>query len=168
MIPNIITIIRILGIIPLTISILNKGIYNTWQLIAFILIITTDFLDGYIARKYNQITNLGKILDPIVDKLLVIAVTIAFLIKGIIPVYSLFIYIRDLLVMIGAYYIMFKQKKVLGSDIWGKTKTVLHFFALALVFIFKSWNIYSLILLIIGLITIIPEAIFAYKTYIKK
>ena len=168
MLPNIITIIRILGIIPLTISILNNGIYNIWQLIVFILIITTDFLDGFIARKYNQVTNLGKILDPIVDKLLVIAVTIAFLVKGIIPIYSLFIYIRDLIVMIGAYSIMFKQKKVLGSDIWGKTKTVLHFLALAFVFVYKSFNTISLILLILGFITIIPETIFAYKTYIKK
>lgn len=167
MIPNIITVIRLLGIIPLTLSIFHYGICSIWQFIVFILIILTDFLDGFIARKYNMVTKFGKLVDPIVDKALVILITFALLAREIIPYYSLFIYIRDIYIMIGSYTIMLKRKIVLGSDIWGKIKTVCHFASLAIILLLGRWNFYSLILLILGFFSLIPETIYAYKCYIK-
>lgn len=167
MIPNIITIIRLISIFPLTLSIIYHGICSIWQPIVFVLIIITDFLDGYIARNYNMVTKFGKLIDPIVDKGLVLFVTFALLSRKIIPFYSLFIYIRDIYIMIGAYGIMIKKRKVLGSDIWGKIKTVCHFISLAIILFCGKWNIYSLILLMVGFITIIPETVYAYKNYVK-
>ena len=68
---NVLTIIRIIGIFPLFISLMNNGptIYN---FILFAFLGFTDFLDGYIARKYNQVTSFGKIADGIADKLLML------------------------------------------------------------------------------------------------
>src|SRR5574344_2217697 len=98
MIPNIITSIRFIAIFPLAISIYKYGITNIWPFIVFVLIVITDFLDGYIARKYNMITDFGKAFDPIVDRSLFLVITIVLLIKGIMPVYSLFIYLRDIII----------------------------------------------------------------------
>ena len=110
MLPNIITIIRLISTIPLSIYIYYKGTASKIVFLVYILIIITDFLDGYIARHYNKVTNLGKILDPIVDKCLVIFTTIALLLNKTIPVSSLFIYIRDIIVAITGYYLMFKNQ----------------------------------------------------------
>ncbi len=167
MIPNIITSIRLISTIPLALYIYFSGIHNMWPLVFFILIIITDFLDGYIARHYNMVTELGKVLDPIVDKCLVIFTTIALLLNKTIPFYSLFIYIRDIIVAIGGYVLMYKKKMIIPADIFGKIKTVLHFLALAVVLYLGKWNIYSLILLILGLLTLIPEAILVYKKYLN-
>ena len=128
LIANLITIIRLILIIPLAIILYNNGIQNLFPAFIFIFIILTDFLDGYVARKYKQITSFGKILDPIVDKLLIVVVTIILIIKNIIPLYSLFIFSRDIIIWLCAIIIMRKQKIVLASNIYGKTKTVLHFF----------------------------------------
>ncbi len=168
MLPNIITIIRLISTIPLSIYIYYKGTASKIVFLVYILIIITDFLDGYIARHYNKVTNLGKILDPIVDKCLVIFTTIALLLNKTIPVSSLFIYIRDIIVAITGYYLMFKKKIIIPSNIYGKTKTTLHFLAIALVLLLQKWTIYSQIMLIIAFLTIIPEGIYAYKHYIKE
>lgn len=168
MLANIITIIRLILIIPLGLLLYNKGIQNIIPACLFVFIILTDFLDGYVARKYKQITNFGKLLDPIVDKLLVVVVTILLIIKNIIPVYSLFIFIRDIVIWIFALIIMKKNKIVLSSNIYGKTKTVLHFFAIVFVLIIGKWNIVSFDLLVLSFATLIPELIYGYKTYLKK
>lgn len=168
MIPNIITMIRLLTTIPLFLIIIKYGVNSIFPFILFLLIVLTDFLDGYIARKYHMITKFGKVLDPIVDKVLIITTTIALLIKGIIPVYSLLIYVRDIIINIGAIIVMKKERLVLSSNVYGKIKTVLHFVAICLVLLLGKWNYYSLILLIISFLTLIPEGIFAYNLYLRK
>ena len=67
MLANIITIIRLLLIIPLSVLLYNKGIQNIISACLFVFIILTDFLDGYVARKYKQVTKFGKLIDQIVD-----------------------------------------------------------------------------------------------------
>ncbi len=168
LIANLITIIRLILIIPLAIILYNNGIQNLFPAFIFIFIILTDFLDGYVARKYKQITSFGKILDPIVDKLLILVVTIVLIIKNIIPLYSLFIFSRDIIIWLCAIIIMRKQKIVLASNIYGKTKTVLHFFSIFFVLIIGKWNIVSFDLLVLSFFTLIPELIYGYKTYLKK
>jgi len=85
MFPNILTIIRIICS-PLILFILLMDGYNMMLigLIIFIIASITDFLDGYIARLYNQRSNLGKILDPIADKLLVTAALLSIMLNDII------------------------------------------------------------------------------------
>ena len=83
MLANIITITRLLLIIPFGILLYNKGIQNLVPACLFTFIIITDFLDGYVARKYKQVTKFGKLLDPFVDKLLIVVTTIILIIKNI-------------------------------------------------------------------------------------
>lgn len=168
MLANIITITRLLLIIPFGILLYNKGIQNLVPACLFTFIIITDFLDGYVARKYKQVTKFGKLLDPFVDKLLIVVTTIILIIKNIIPIYSLYIFIRDIIIWILALTIMKKKKIVLAADIYGKTKTVLHFLALLFVLIIGKWNIISFDLLVLSFATLFPELIYGYKTYLQK
>ena len=168
MLANIITITRLLLIIPFGILLYNKGIQNLVPACLFTFIIITDFLDGYVARKYKQVTKFGKLLDPFVDKLLIVVTTIILIIKNIIPIYSLYIFIRDIIIWILALTIKKKKKIVLAADIYGKTKTVLHFLAILFVLIIGKWNIISFDLLVLSFVTLFPELIYGYKTYLQK
>lgn len=168
MLANIITITRLLLIIPFGILLYNKGIQNLVPACLFTFIIITDFLDGYVARKYKQVTKFGKLLDPFVDKLLIVVTTIILIIKNIIPIYSLYIFIRDIIIWILALTMMKKKKIVLAADIYGKTKTVLHFLAILFVLIIGKWNIISFDLLVLSFVTLFPELVYGYKTYLKK
>lgn len=168
MLANIITITRLLLIIPFGILLYNKGIQNLVPACLFTFIIITDFLDGYVARKYKQVTKFGKLLDPFVDKLLIVVTTIILIIKNIIPIYSLFIFIRDIIIWILALTMMKKKKIVLAADIYGKTKTVLHFLAILFVLIIGKWNIISFDLLVLSFATLFPELVYGYKTYLQK
>lgn len=168
MLANIITITRLLLIIPFGILLYNKGIQNLVPACIFTFIIITDFLDGYVARKYKQVTKFGKLLDPFVDKLLIVVTTIILIIKNIIPIYSLYIFIRDIIIWILALTMMKKKKIVLAADIYGKTKTVLHFLAILFVLIIGKWNIISFDLLVLSFVTLFPELIYGYKTYLQK
>lgn len=98
--PNIITFIRI-GMVPFLFTLLlNPGRF--WSLVLavfFVIASLTDFIDGYIARKYSMVTTLGKFLDPIADKLLVNTAMILMIPIGRIPAWIVAItIIRDLLV----------------------------------------------------------------------
>lgn len=159
---NILTIIRIIGVVPLFISLKNDGptVYN---FILFALLGFTDFLDGYIARKYNKITGFGKIADGIADKLLMLSITVGLLISKTIPYWTLIIFIREICAIIYCLLFMGIKKKIPSSDIYGKAKTTLHIISLALVLLIGKWNIISLILLILALLTIIPEIIYIIK-----
>ena len=168
MLANIITITRLLLILPFGILLYNKGIQNLVPACLFTFIIITDFLDGYVARKYKQVTKFGKLLDPFVDKLLIVVTTIILIIKNIIPIYSLYIFIRDIIIWILALIMMKKKKIVLAADIYGKTKTVLHFLAILFVLIIGKWNIISFDLLVLSFVTLFPELIYGYKTYLQK
>jgi CDP-diacylglycerol--glycerol-3-phosphate 3-phosphatidyltransferase len=76
-----------------------------------ILAIATDYLDGYFARKLNQVSELGKILDPLADKIIITAVVIAMISVGKLSIYLAGgIILRDLLILIGGLY----TKKMLG------------------------------------------------------
>lgn len=160
--PNILSIVRLLGTVPLIILIYNNGI-NTQNIILFILLCITDFLDGYIARKYNKITNFGKIIDGISDKFLMLGITIILLIKHIIPLYSLLIFIRDIVSCIYAFYYIKYKNIVLKSNIYGKLKTILHIITIILVLFFKKWTILSDITFVLAILTTLLEIRYILK-----
>ena len=84
-IPNILTIIR-MALIPVFWVLMMGYNLNYWALATFVIASMTDVVDGYIARKYNQITDFGKLFDPLADKLMVLSVLITLWLRGIIPV----------------------------------------------------------------------------------
>ncbi len=131
--PNKLTILRLI-MIPLFVVVFYLTIipYNyIISAVIFLLAALTDFLDGYIARKYNLVTNLGKFLDPIADKVLVSTALIVMLLplpneNAIIPFYGAIavaiILARELIVS-GFRIVAASNGKVLAADKSGKVKT---------------------------------------------
>ena len=159
---NILTILRIIGMFPLFYLIINNGPTFS-NFIFFTILGLTDFLDGYIARKYNQITNFGKIADGIADKLLMFGTTIALLITKIIPYWTLIIFIREIIALTYAGFHIAKDKVIVKPSIYGKLKTTLHIISIALVLLIGKWNIYSKVILIIAILLFITEFISRLK-----
>lgn len=96
-----------------------------------ILIWLSDIFDGYFARKRNEITELGKIIDPVADKLTVISIALVLLVQGLIPLWFVIIVaLRDILIFSGGIYIKNKYNKVLASNWAGKLTAFLIGFTL--------------------------------------
>lgn len=128
--PTWITVSRLLGV-----PFLLWGLcYDTpairwWMLVVFLLAAGTDWLDGYLARRLNQVTELGKFLDPLVDKLLVLAPLVALVEWGRIPAWGVFLILARELTIAGWRV---SGQTVPGAAIWGKVKTVVQIMAIAL------------------------------------
>jgi CDP-diacylglycerol---glycerol-3-phosphate 3-phosphatidyltransferase len=107
----------------------------------FIIAAITDWLDGYLARKLNQITELGKFLDPLVDKVLTIALFLLFIELNQVPAWAVFLIItRELLITAwrGAPSASNQEAsgetskpQIIGANFWGKAKTVMQIVAIA-------------------------------------
>jgi CDP-diacylglycerol--glycerol-3-phosphate 3-phosphatidyltransferase len=109
------------------------------SLVIFILASITDFLDGYLARKLNLITNLGKFLDPLADKLLtnslliLLMMTPAWLVESSmlrVPAWAVIIMITRDFTVDGIRMIAVSEGKVLAANVFGKVKTFLQIFAI--------------------------------------
>lgn len=92
-------------------------------LVLFCLASVTDFLDGYIARKYNQVTDFGKFVDPLADKLLVTAALLIFIEKCIFPAWMVFIVLAREFIITSLRNVAAAKGKVLAASWTGKVKT---------------------------------------------
>jgi cardiolipin synthase (CMP-forming) len=116
---NLLSLLRLFLAVPLFIFILN-GDYGI-VVVTLFLASLTDILDGYVARKFNQITEFGKVIDPLADKVFVSALVIALLLQGRIPLWFFFaIALRDILILLGGMFMAKKQKVVPPSNFYGK------------------------------------------------
>ncbi len=150
-----ITLARIISIPLLVILLLSSNVpyHNLISLIFFLIIAFSDFLDGYIARKYNQISDLGKLLDPLADKILVTTVLLFFTQYGKVEFYwTAIIIFREYAVM-GLRSIAALKNIVINADIYGKIKTVLQFILIC--FLIMDLPGYDLLLFITVLVTIL-------------
>lgn len=96
-IPNIISMLRLAGV-PLFLWLVLGPEADAWALAVLMVSGVTDFLDGYLARRLNQFTNLGEILDPVVDRLYILAVVVGLALRDIIPWWvAIILPLRDLL-----------------------------------------------------------------------
>ena len=94
----------------------------------------TDILDGYLARKLNQITEFGKIIDPLADKVLIVFVVLNLFLIGEIPDYYFYMIVaRDLLILTGGLIVSKKLGKVLPSDYIGKATVLAISFTLLMI-----------------------------------
>ncbi|MBP5245340.1 MAG: CDP-diacylglycerol--glycerol-3-phosphate 3-phosphatidyltransferase [Clostridia bacterium] len=136
-VPNILSVIRIL-LVPVFVVLLLSG-HNVAATIVFLAAGLTDVLDGYIARKYNCISTLGKVLDPLADKLIQASAFICLWVMDYIPWWMPVIYlIKEILTIIGASIVFTKKKSVVMSNVFGKLATVLVFGAIAVILLFKE------------------------------
>lgn len=133
-IPNWLCFLRI-ALIPVFTTLFIKGYY----IVAFITMIVaavTDLLDGKIARKYNMVSNLGKILDPIADKLSQIAIVIILIVKfwdGYLK-YILFLFIvKELIMVLGGALLLAKGMRPVAAEMWGKIATTVFYIFMILI-----------------------------------
>ena len=128
--PNWITFSRLLGIPIILYALLNPTPNLRWLCLAIFLVAAgTDWLDGYLARKLDLVTDLGKFLDPLVDKLLVLAPLLSLVELGEVPAWGVFLILARELTIAGWRA---NQSQVSGANIWGKLKTVSQIAAIAL------------------------------------
>lgn len=126
--PNKLTILRVIMIPFFVFFMLSDfigGAYHKWIALAiFVIASLTDLLDGKIARKYHLVTNFGKFMDPLADKLLVSSALICFVELKILPAWMVIIIISREFIISGFRLIAADNGIVIAAGIWGKLKTV--------------------------------------------
>lgn len=130
--PNKLTVFRVILIVPFVVILLggeagwfgnNILIPDIVALAVFIVASLTDLIDGKIARKYNLVTNFGKFMDPLADKLLVSAALIALVDMGRIPAWVVIVIISREFIISGFRLIASDNHVVIAASYWGKFKT---------------------------------------------
>ena len=166
-IPNILTILRFI-LIPVILYFIFTGHYLL-GFIFFTISGITDILDGAIARKFNLITNFGKLMDPLADKLTQISVLATLVFQKIIPFWILIVVLlKELLMIIGASF-LYGKDVVVYSKWFGKLATVLFYLAIVCSLIIKEfaltgiWQNLDFILYCIAVIA----TIFSFIMYVK-
>nr|WP_252195467.1 CDP-diacylglycerol--glycerol-3-phosphate 3-phosphatidyltransferase [Clostridium baratii] len=115
---------------------INEIPYGTFiATFIFVIASVTDKLDGYIARSRNQITNFGKFMDPLADKLLVTAALISLVEFRVVPSWAAVIIIAREFAVSGLRTIAASEGKVIAASWWGKIKTVIQIVAIILLLI---------------------------------
>lgn len=163
-IPNLMSMFRIL-LIPVFLYFAFSVGFEEGKLYIFSVLLLswlTDILDGFIARKYNMISELGKILDPMADKLTQLAILFALWLSKLVPAFVfIIIFIKEFLLSIGALYLKkFIKTNIIPSNYWGKAATGCFYISVALLILkdyvgmIGMYGIYlTLILMIIAFIS---------------
>jgi cardiolipin synthase len=106
--PNAISLVRI-AMIPVFVSLITDPDTTTMGIVVFSLVIATDWVDGLVARRTGQISELGKVLDPVADRLAIATGMIALVVRGVFPLWAaVLILARDVAVIIVGAYILWK------------------------------------------------------------
>lgn len=137
-VPNILTVIRFF-LIPAIVSFLVRGNY----ILAFIFLTIsglTDILDGYIARKFNFITNFGKLIDPLADKATQLSVLAVLALQNVIPVWILIVVLLKEFIMISGASFLYGKEFVVSSRWYGKLSTVLFYIAIVASLFISQFN----------------------------
>ena len=139
-IPNILSIFRLLLIPFFTYFIISK---EDFFIAGILLVISgiTDYCDGFIARKFNMSTNLGKILDPLADKLTQLVTVICLAVKGykVMWFLAVFLFIKDLILLIGGLMLYQKKDGMLPSNWFGKIATTVFYISVVLLTLFQKY-----------------------------
>ena len=131
--PNKLTLARIIAV-PIFVVLYFNGL--VWPAVAvYILASLTDMLDGKIARSRNLVTNFGKIMDPLADKVLVYSAFCLFIERGIMPSWMLMVILAREFIVAGVRTVAASEGKVIAAAMSGKIKTVLQMIAVPLMII---------------------------------
>ncbi len=154
--PDIITISRIFAAVVICIILYILKVYTdnpglnlalSWASgILFILAAITDSIDGYLARKYQITTNMGKLLDPIADKVLVLSVLVMLIPLGRVPAWVAVVLILREIVVTGVRGIAAADGIVIPAAPMGKLKTVFQSIALGALLIYHKMNFFGIVL----------------------
>ena len=162
--PNKLTLLRVI-MIPVFMVVYMY--FNTYPIISaaiFALAFLTDMLDGYLARKNNQVSNFGKIMDPLADKVLVAAAMVLLTAWGIVnPWVTVLVLAREFAVS-GIRIAAAAEGNVVAASVWGKIKTIWQFIAITIALLFNEQNLFIDILMWINLaLTVLSGADYIIK-----
>lgn len=164
-VPNILTILRFI-LIPFILHFLVND-----EFILAIVFLTlsgiTDILDGTIARKFNFITNFGKLIDPLADKITQLSILWMLVSKNIIPLWILVIVLLKEATMVAGASFLYGKELVVSSKWYGKAATVLFYFAIVLTMIFKDLQIQTSIHLLLYYVAV-AMTIFSLVMYFRE
>lgn len=168
--PNILTISRIILVIPVMILIFIDNLpIQIATVVCFVLASLTDKLDGHLARKNHQVSDLGAFLDPLADKMLVNLTLLALVVLNIVPLWMFaVILIRDFAVD-GMRMLAATKNTVIPANIFGKLKTTIQMLTIILILLNRILNlepltiINLLLLYIVVFLTILSGVIYLIK-----
>jgi len=158
-----ITLLRV-ALIPvfLVFMYLSCGTSNLWMwlsLAVFIIASVTDFIDGYIARHHNQVSDLGKFLDPLADKLLTIAAMSMFCEWGVFPAWVLMIVLTREFAVSGLRMVAGPKGKVIAAGKSGKFKTASTMVGLCVLMAFPTVEIVQIVVMAMIVITTVYSGV---------
>lgn len=137
-VPNILTLIRLFLVPVFVVVFLLEGDQKTAAGIIFILASATDVLDGYLARKFNVMSKVGQLLDPLADKLMQIAAIVMMLIEKILPLWFVIFLASKEILMICVGFFLYSKKTFVKSNVFGKLNTVAVFAAITVLMFFSD------------------------------
>jgi CDP-diacylglycerol--glycerol-3-phosphate 3-phosphatidyltransferase len=147
--PNKLSLFRIF-LVPLLVVVIITKYSSLLATVIFGLAMLTDWLDGFIARTTNQVTTLGKLLDPIADKLLICAAFISLVETGKVPAWMVVIIVGRELAVTGLRAVAASQNEVISASYLGKYKTIIQAVTVILVILnISPWDIICLWLTLI-------------------
>lgn len=139
-VPNALTIVRFILIPFIILALASQNFILAFALLTLSGI--TDILDGYIARKYNFITNFGKLMDPLADKCTQISILATLVIKNIVPFWILVVVILKEFAMISGASFLYGKEYVVSSKWYGKLATVLFYIAMVCSLLIEQFQSY--------------------------
>ena len=165
--PNKLTMFRVI-LIPVFIVVLMTGLIadpiNRYiATVIFCVASFTDYLDGHIARKYNLVTNFGKFMDPLADKLLVSSALICMIEMGMLPAWIVIIIISREFIITGFRLIAAEGGLVIAASWWGKIKTVTQMIMIILLLIGVQGIIATILIFLATLFTVISGVDYIVK-----
>lgn len=135
--PNKLTLLRIaLTVVFLFVLFAHGLAYKILALLIFAIAALTDFLDGYIAKRSGLISDFGRFMDPIADKILTLAAFLAFVEMGLLPAWMVVIIIFREFIITGMRLMGLRKSKVIEATLAGKHKTVSQMFAIFTILVF--------------------------------
>ncbi len=150
--PNKLTVLRVILIVPFVICMLVPSLGETGMYAAvaiFIIASLTDLLDGKIARKYNLVTNFGKFMDPLADKLLVAAALICLTANGTLAAWISIIIISREFIISGFRLVASDNGIVIAASYWGKFKTTFQMVMIVMLILDYDNNIYQMCAMVV-------------------
>lgn len=166
LIPNYLTILRLI-LVPIIFGLILYDHY-TLAIVFYIIASITDVLDGFIARKFNLISDFGKLMDPLADKVTQIGTILALILKRIIPFWILIIISGKELIMIVASIFLYKKRQFTVQSLWyGKLATVILFVAIIFTLLSEKFTILSNVTMYLYYISI-GMTLFAGFMYFRK
>ena len=167
-IPNILSVLRII-LVFVFVVVFFLPISKLWALVVFLTAGATDVVDGFLARKFNWVTDLGKVLDPLADKLMQCTVLVCLCIENVVPIWFLIIFfLKEFMTLLIGFIVIRRRSVVVVSKWYGKAAVCLFYLTIFCAVILKyvcqlTLNDWQQLLLYMPASTM---AIFAFGAYI--